>query len=49
MKNQFEEVLFKVEDEMYNMDFELGNLKRAMDVFAKEKNAIEEMTEEQKA
>lgn len=49
MKNQFEDVLFRVEDEMYKADYEIAQFKRAMDVFEQEMHAIEAMTEEEKA
>lgn len=48
MKNQFEDVLFKVEDEMYKMDYEIGHFQRAMNVLEEEKNKIEAMSEEEK-
>ncbi len=44
-KNQYEDVLFRVEDEMYKQDYELGNLKRTMDVLEREKSKIEAMGE----
>lgn len=48
MKNQFEDMLFKVEDDMYNRDYEIGQYQRAMDVFEEETRKIERMTEEEK-
>lgn len=48
MKNQFEDMLFKVEDEMYNLDYEHAQAQRAMDVFGEEAKKIEVMTEEEK-
>jgi histone deacetylase complex regulatory component SIN3 len=40
-KNQYEEVLFRVEDEMYKQDYELGLLHRTMRVLEVETNIIE--------
>lgn len=44
MKNQFEDVLFKVEDEMYNLDYDIGNFKRVMDILEIERKKTETMT-----
>jgi histone deacetylase complex regulatory component SIN3 len=48
-KNQYEDVLFRVEDEMYRQDFELQNLRRTMEVLEQEKDAIEAMTDIEKS
>ncbi len=45
IKNQYEDVLFRVEDEMYKQDYELGQLHRTMKVLEVESKAIELMTE----
>jgi histone deacetylase complex regulatory component SIN3 len=47
-KNQYEEVLFRVEDEMYKQDYELGLLHRTMRVLEIETNIIEQMTEQER-
>jgi histone deacetylase complex regulatory component SIN3 len=47
-KNQYEEVLFRVEDEMYKQDYELGLLHRTMRVLEVETNIIEQMTEQER-
>ena len=36
-KNQYEDVLFRTEDDMYKIDHELGNIFTTMDILAKEK------------
>jgi histone deacetylase complex regulatory component SIN3 len=41
IKNQYEEVLFRIEDEMYKVDFDLGNIKRTLDVLEEEVKRIE--------
>jgi histone deacetylase complex regulatory component SIN3 len=48
IKNQYEEVLFKVEDEMYKLDYDLYQIKRTLDVLENEAKRINEMTEEQR-
>lgn len=48
MKNANEEVLFRVEDEMYKIDYELGGLQYTMRVLEEEKNKIESMTDSEK-
>ena len=48
MKNANEDQLFKVEDDMYKFDFELGGLQYTMRVLEEEKNKIESMTDSEK-
>jgi histone deacetylase complex regulatory component SIN3 len=48
IKNQYEEVLFKVEDEMYKLDYEIYQIKRTLDVLEIEAKRIEEMSDEQR-
>jgi paired amphipathic helix protein Sin3a len=49
IKNQYEDVLFRVEDEMYKLDYEIGNIHRTLVVLEEESKMIDKMTEEQKA
>lgn len=39
-KNQFEDALFKVEDDMYRIDFEIGNIEKTMKILEEEKEKI---------
>jgi paired amphipathic helix protein Sin3a len=43
-KNQFEDALFKVEDDMYRIDFEIGNLMKTMQVLNDEKIRISNLS-----
>lgn len=45
-KNQFEDALFKVEDDMYRMDFEIGNLEKTLNILEEEKQKIEALSPE---
>lgn len=47
-KNQYEEVLFKVEDEMYKVDFEIGNIYSTLKVLEQEKDRLEAMSAAEK-
>jgi histone deacetylase complex regulatory component SIN3 len=44
IRNQYEEILFKIEDEMFKFDHELGNIKTTMQILEVEKMKLEEMT-----
>lgn len=43
-KNQYEDALFKTEDDIYKMDYEIGNIFKTMKVLETEKNVIDNMT-----
>ena len=47
-KNQYEDLLFKVEDEMYKMDYENSNIYKTMKVLEEEKNKIDQMSQSEK-
>ena len=40
-KNQYEDVLFRLEDEMYKADYDIGNFLKTMTVLEEEKNKID--------
>lgn len=43
-KNQYEDVLFRTEDEMYKIDHEIGNILTTMKTLSNEKLKIENLT-----
>lgn len=47
-KNQYEDQLFKIEDEIYKMDFENGNIYKTLKVLEEEKAIIEKMSQQEK-
>jgi histone deacetylase complex regulatory component SIN3 len=47
-KNLYEEALFKVEDDMYKVDFDLNNVHSTMNLLKEEKDKIEKLTPEEK-
>jgi histone deacetylase complex regulatory component SIN3 len=47
-KNQYEDVLFRTEDEMFKMDHDIGNYRKTMKVLEEEKNKLDGMTQAEK-
>jgi paired amphipathic helix protein Sin3a len=47
-KNQYEDVLFRTEDEMYKVDHELGNYYKTMKVLEEEKLKLDNMSPQEK-
>lgn len=45
-RNQYEDVLFRTEDDMYKIDFEINNFKKTMRVLQEEIEKIEKMSDE---
>jgi histone deacetylase complex regulatory component SIN3 len=47
-KNQYEDALFRVEDDIYKVDFEIGNIYKTMKVLEEEKDRISTMANAEK-
>lgn len=47
-KNQYEEILFKTEDDMYKIDFEIGNIFNTLRVLQEEKDQLDRMSQAEK-
>lgn len=47
-KNQYEEILFKTEDDMYKIDFEIGNIFNTLKVLQDEKEQLDRMNQTEK-
>mmetsp|Transcript_23282 Transcript_23282/g.17699 ORF Transcript_23282/g.17699 Transcript_23282/m.17699 type:complete len:145 (+) Transcript_23282:1011-1445(+) len=46
-KNQYEDVLFRTEDEMYKLDHEISNYKKTIQILEEEKRNIESLSEQE--
>jgi len=47
-ENQYEDALFRVEDDIYKVDFEIGNIYKTMKVLEEEKDRISTMANAEK-
>jgi len=48
VKNQYEEILYQLEDTMTHHDFQIGNQRRTLQILMHEKEKIEKLTEQEK-